>query len=436
MELQRPDPRDDPGWVRELDDIGPARGPDRTTPTTPPAGATLLAEPGLALRLVRPGGRGLRARRRTPAPSRRTPSTSPRGTSSPSRRPIRKAIPALLATAKALWNYASSCSRAGAGRPGAAARAARPRLRPAASLRPTPTVSTAGSSSASSSRPASPIDRRAGAPRYRLPFDPVFDLSTVRADLRPAARPDVAPDDFMTSAAAGAALRGPRDGRGRAAAARPPGPAPPDQSPSGRPQVGKRGRKREELRARLGPPAPGSWENLSELDRIVTALLDAGRGRSAAEFLERAYPDRAAALGGDRPPGDAPAPPGRARPRPGPLGESGHAPPPRRPRGPCRRDPPGRGALRRGPPQLPRGPDRRARPLRGPLRPGRPRTRRRPRRRGARRSPRRPSPTPPATSPAPPPGRSPRSSRPTQGSRGHEPRRTSLETGSRPGRRE
>ena len=48
--------------------------------------------------------------------------------------------------------------------------------------------------------------------------------------------------------------------------------------------------RRGELRAALGPEPPTSWENQSELDQAVTALLAAGRAGSAAALLERAYP--------------------------------------------------------------------------------------------------------------------------------------------------
>ncbi|MEJ7638364.1 MAG: tetratricopeptide repeat protein, partial [Singulisphaera sp.] len=47
---------------------------------------------------------------------------------------------------------------------------------------------------------------------------------------------------------------------------------------------------RGELREALGPEPPTAWENQSELDQAVTALLAAGRAGSAAALLERAYP--------------------------------------------------------------------------------------------------------------------------------------------------
>ena len=48
--------------------------------------------------------------------------------------------------------------------------------------------------------------------------------------------------------------------------------------------------RRAELRAASGPDPPTSWENQSELDQAVTAMLAAGRAGSAAALLERAYP--------------------------------------------------------------------------------------------------------------------------------------------------
>ena len=41
---------------------------------------------------------------------------------------------------------------------------------------------------------------------------------------------------------------------------------------------------------KLGSPPATTWRNLSELDQIVTAQLDAGRAESVAVLLERAYP--------------------------------------------------------------------------------------------------------------------------------------------------
>jgi tetratricopeptide (TPR) repeat protein len=41
---------------------------------------------------------------------------------------------------------------------------------------------------------------------------------------------------------------------------------------------------------KLGSPPATTWRNLSDLDRIVTETLAAGRARSAADLLERAYP--------------------------------------------------------------------------------------------------------------------------------------------------
>jgi tetratricopeptide (TPR) repeat protein len=54
--------------------------------------------------------------------------------------------------------------------------------------------------------------------------------------------------------------------------------------------IASAGVRRRELEARLGPPAPVHWENLSALDQAVTGLLAHGRVRSAALLLESAYP--------------------------------------------------------------------------------------------------------------------------------------------------
>ena len=52
--------------------------------------------------------------------------------------------------------------------------------------------------------------------------------------------------------------------------------------------------KSQEVRAeylrKLGSPPPNNWRNLSDLDHIVTDLLTAGRAESAALLLEQAHP--------------------------------------------------------------------------------------------------------------------------------------------------
>ncbi len=127
------------------------------------------------------------------------------------------------------------------------------------------------------------------SPRYRLPFDPVADLSVVRAThaLRRAVELD--PDDLtslMRLAEAydrramyeealdvldrleDLAARHPAEKRIRAEIAP----------------------RRGEYRDAMGEPPSLDWRNLAEFERLVTSLLSAGRVRTAADVLERANP--------------------------------------------------------------------------------------------------------------------------------------------------
>lgn len=131
----------------------------------------------------------------------------------------------------------------------------------------------------------------AGGPsqRYRMPFEPVFDLSPVRAThaLRQAERLD--PRDFLTLAA----LEQSFENRGmleplvpvldRILSVRTINPHQAAQ------QARAEGLRREALE-RLGGPPPTSWSNIAELDRIVEQQLAAGRVESAAALLENAHP--------------------------------------------------------------------------------------------------------------------------------------------------
>jgi hypothetical protein len=47
---------------------------------------------------------------------------------------------------------------------------------------------------------------------------------------------------------------------------------------------------RGEIRARLGPPPATTWQNLSELDQMVSSLFTRGRVVSVADLLEHANP--------------------------------------------------------------------------------------------------------------------------------------------------
>src|SRR5262249_7751734 len=105
-------------------------------------------------------------------------------------------------------------------------------------------------------------------PRYRLPFDPVHDLSAVRAthDLRRAQQ--LSPRDFLTLFL----LKSLYEARGMDEAALPVveqlarlRPINPDQAR----YVESARSQRPEIQRRLGPPPPRDWENASVLDKAV-----------------------------------------------------------------------------------------------------------------------------------------------------------------------
>jgi len=128
------------------------------------------------------------------------------------------------------------------------------------------------------------------SPRYRMPFDPVFDLSPARATyaLRRAER--LAPYDFLTLMG----LEQSYESRGmlepllpvldRLLSVRP-------INPHQAAQQVRVESLRAEVVQRLGAPPPTTWNNLAELDRIIEQQLSAGRVESAAALLENSYPD-------------------------------------------------------------------------------------------------------------------------------------------------
>ncbi len=127
-------------------------------------------------------------------------------------------------------------------------------------------------------------------PRFRMTFDPAFDLSAVRAshDLRQAL--DRAPDDGNTLVT----LAGLDIQRGMYASAlasldrflaRPA-----EQLHEKASRAGAEA-QRPGVVARLGaPPESMAWANLSALDRLVNDLYDHGRAAEAASLLDSAYP--------------------------------------------------------------------------------------------------------------------------------------------------
>lgn len=127
-------------------------------------------------------------------------------------------------------------------------------------------------------------------PRFRMAFDPVFDLSAVRAsaDLRKALA--LAPRDANIHSS----LIGLDAQRGMYAPAVERLDAllslPLAQAHERQAQESARG-MRPQFAARLGEPPPSlKWSNLSELHALLTSLYDRGRVAEAADLLESAYP--------------------------------------------------------------------------------------------------------------------------------------------------
>jgi tetratricopeptide (TPR) repeat protein len=127
------------------------------------------------------------------------------------------------------------------------------------------------------------------SPRFRLPYDPVFDLSIVRATYALRHALELSPGDFTTWLKLGEAYgirlmheAGLRVLERIAAL-----------SPINRMQARSQAlaeEKRAKLLKELEPPPAETWRNLSELDQVVTALLASGRAERAAQLLEEAYP--------------------------------------------------------------------------------------------------------------------------------------------------
>jgi tetratricopeptide (TPR) repeat protein len=123
--------------------------------------------------------------------------------------------------------------------------------------------------------------------RYRLPFDPTFDLTAVRATfaLRQAADRG---GDFTTLVSLVAAYQSRAMDEAalplleRLLALTPINPTQVDTQSKVAAQLGP-------LKAKLGPEPAGGWKNLSDLEGRLDALLDAGRVGSAADLLEKAY---------------------------------------------------------------------------------------------------------------------------------------------------
>jgi tetratricopeptide (TPR) repeat protein len=129
-------------------------------------------------------------------------------------------------------------------------------------------------------------------PRFRLPLDPVFDLSAARVSY--AGRQALArtPDDPLTLNLLSQSFQA----RGMDEAALPLLDRLAGLGIRSLDQIQEREHAeavRNLLRARLGPMPPTNAENGSELERAITALLATGRAASAAELIAREFPARA-----------------------------------------------------------------------------------------------------------------------------------------------
>jgi tetratricopeptide (TPR) repeat protein len=131
------------------------------------------------------------------------------------------------------------------------------------------------------------------SPRFRAAFDPVYDLSAVRATYALSRALELEPDDFRTNLE----LKNAYDRRlmteaalvvlERMASLHP-------KNAAQRAMLAQIGPARAEYLRKLGRRLPFTWRNLSELDQIVSAQLAAGRAESAAALLERANPSGSA----------------------------------------------------------------------------------------------------------------------------------------------
>ncbi|AMV39760.1 tetratricopeptide repeat protein [Planctomyces sp. SH-PL62] len=132
-------------------------------------------------------------------------------------------------------------------------------------------------------------DPTAAAPRCRMPFDPIFDLSTSRATYALRRASAIAPRDFLTLAV----LQRSYENRGmlepllatldRIRELRPINPQQTEVQAAAELARGP-------IAQRLSEPVPTRWGNLDELDRLVNHELELGRVETAARLLENAYP--------------------------------------------------------------------------------------------------------------------------------------------------
>ena len=221
-----------------------------------------------------------------------------------------------------------------------------------------------------------PLSYRQASARYRMPFNPVIDLSAVRATyalLQALDRDPGAPGVVFSLADS---FRG-RDMLEAALPLLDQMAAMTPINPAQQQTVRLAEDLRASLRARLGPVQKVSdHPNASELDAAASRLLEGGRVALGGRPAGAVGADGAEVLGRGRSPGDAPPAPGTDGEGPGDLAGRRGAAAGRTAAGSGRGDVPCRGGFCCCPRVVSRGHRGGPRPVRGPVRPGRPGVRR------------------------------------------------------------
>ena len=125
-------------------------------------------------------------------------------------------------------------------------------------------------------------------PRYRMPFDPVFDLSAASATYALRRALAIDPEDGIVLYLLAQSF----EKRGMDEPAEPLLEAFTRQPNKNLSQQREKARSLDQLaalRARLGPSPATKWANLGELDRVVAKLMATGRPTTLAEVMEAAY---------------------------------------------------------------------------------------------------------------------------------------------------
>ncbi len=125
-------------------------------------------------------------------------------------------------------------------------------------------------------------------PRFRLPFDPVFDLSPARATYQLSRALEIAPDDGYIQFFLARMFQS----RGMDEEALPVLERFADQPNRNLSQQKEKARAVDQaarLKAKLEKAPSTKWANLGELDRVVADLLNGGRASTAADVMEAAY---------------------------------------------------------------------------------------------------------------------------------------------------